>query len=156
MNEKKPIPQVIAELQAMDVAALVVRYEELHGRPPRVKNRTWLWRRCAWKEQERRFGGLSTTAKARLEELIAELDLPIGEQQVVRGPAPSPKSGDIPVGTTLVRDWHGRQVRTTRVEGGWEHEGAVHRSLSAVAKAVTGAHWNGRRFFGLTKRGAAR
>ena len=62
------------------------------------------------------------------------------------------KPGDQPVGTTLTRVWRGNEIRTTRVEGGWEYDGVMYRSLSAVAKAVTNSHWNGRLFFGVTKR----
>jgi len=58
------------------------------------------------------------------------------------------------VGTVFTRTWKGGEVRTVAVEGGYEYEGAVYRSLSAVAKAVTGSHWNGRLFFGLTARKA--
>lgn len=57
-------------------------------------------------------------------------------------------------GTVFTRTWKGREVRTVAVDGGYEYEGAVYRSLSAVAKAVTGSHWNGRLFFGLTERKA--
>ena len=52
----------------------------------------------------------------------------------------------------FTRTWKGREVQTVAVDGGYEYEGAVYRSLSAVAKAVTGSHWNGRLFFGLTER----
>ena len=123
------------------------------GKPPRVKHREHLWRRIAWKVQEQRFGGLSTVAKKRLDELIADLDLPLGGERTVRAKVNGrTKPGEPPIGTTLVREWRGTEVRATRVEGGWEHGGVVHRSLSAVAKAVTGSHWNGRLFFGVTKR----
>ncbi len=103
---------------------------------------------------EIRLGGLSETAKKRLEELIAELDLPLPEEQrTVSGALKKArKPGDPPVGTTLVRQWHGQEVRVQVLEGGFEHDGVVHRSLSALAKAITGAHWNGRLFFGLTQR----
>ncbi len=62
------------------------------------------------------------------------------------------RPGDPPLGTTLTRVWKGHEVRATAVEGGWEHDDVVYRSLSAVAKAVTGSHWNGRLFFGLKSR----
>ena len=55
-------------------------------------------------------------------------------------------------GTTLVRTWHGRQLQVRVLESGFEYDGAVYRSLSAIAKAVTGAHWNGRLFWGLVSR----
>ncbi len=139
----KSIPQVIQELRAMPAAELAARYEELFGRPPRTKNRQHLWRRCAWKEQERRLGGLSGAAKKRLDELASDLDLPLGARRGQGGPV---------VGATLVREWRGREVRVRVLESGFEHEGVTYRSLSAVAKAVTGAHWNGRLFFGLRTR----
>ncbi len=150
----KTIAQEIAELRGMDTPALVERYEELYGRPPRCRNREHLWKRCAWKLQEQRFGGLSGAAKRRLEELIAEIDLPIGEhQQTVTGALRSPtRAPQHQVGTVFTRTWKGREIRTVAIEGGYEYEGAVYRSLSAVAKAVTGSHWNGRLFFNLTTR----
>ena len=154
MSPRKSITQEIAELRAMGVPELAERYETVFGRPPRVKHRDWLWRRIAWKIQEQRFGGLSEVAKRRLDELIAELDLPLSKERAVRGRLARP--GDPPLGTTLTRVWKGREVRTTAVESGWEHDGVVHRSLSAVAKAVTGSHWNGRLFFGLKSRRRAR
>ena len=150
----KTIAQEIAELRGMTVPPLVKRYRRLWGREPKVKNRTWLWKRCAWKVQEQRLGGLSKVAKRRLEELIAEIDLPIGERQstvtgALRGRV---RAEDHKAGTVFARVWKGREVRTVAVEGGYEWDGVVYRSLSAVAKAVTSSHWNGRLFFGLTNR----
>ena len=150
------ITDEIAELRAMPVPDLVERYEDVFGKPPRVKHRDWLWRRVAWKIQEQRLGGLSTLAKKRLDELIAELDLPLG-QRTVSSKVARQRSGEPSVGTTLVREWRGTEVIATRVEDGWEHDAVVYRSLSAIAKAVTGSHWNGKLFFGLTTRkGAAK
>ena len=147
----KPMDQEIAELRAMRVPELVERYAAVFGKPPRCKQPTWLWRKIAWKIQEQRYGGLSATAKARLEELIAEIDLPLGN-----GSLPARKQikriGSTVPGTTVTRVWKGREIRATAVEGGFEFEGAVYRSLSAIAKAVTKSHWNGRYFFGLTRR----
>lgn len=59
---------------------------------------------------------------------------------------PTRKPGPAP-GTTITREWHGRRIEVRAVEGGFQWDGAVYKSLSAVAKAVTGAHWNGRLFF---------
>ncbi len=58
---QKPISEEIAELRAMKVPDLVVHYEAVYGKPPRVRHRDWLWRRIAWKIQEQRFGGGSAT-----------------------------------------------------------------------------------------------
>ncbi len=145
----------IAEIRGLQVPELVNRYETAFGKPPRSKHREWLWRQVAWKIQERRFGGLSVVAKKRLDELIAELDLPLSPEREVRGRITSSGRSIEPVrGTTLTRIWKGREIQVTAVEGGWDLNGVVHRSLSAAAKALTGSHWNGRLFFGLTKRRA--
>ena len=149
----KPIPEEIAELRAMKVPELVDRYEAVFGKPARTKHREWLWRRVAWKIQEQRFGGLSEVAKRRLDELIAELDLHLAEGRTVGGGVRGRRRrGDPVVGTTLVREWRGQEIHATRTEEGWEHDGVVHRSLSAVAKAVTGSHVSGPAWFGLVPR----
>ena len=153
--KQKLITEEIQELRAMAVPELVDRFEAVHGKLPRTKNRTWLWRKLAWEVQSRRYGGLSQVAKRRLDELIAELDVPLNGVRTVREMMPSRNSGPV-AGTTLTRTWRGQEIQATRVESGWECEGIVHGSLSAVARAVTGAHWNGKLFFGLTKRKAAR
>ncbi len=153
---KKSIAMEINELRAMSVPALVERYEAAYGKPPRVKHRDWLWRRVAWRVQEKRFGGLSGAAKCRLDELIAELDLPLKGRTVRAGVGRHRRPNDPPIGTTLSRTWKGTEIRATAAEGGWEYEGVVYRSLSAVAREVTGAHWNGRLFFNLTKRKGAK
>lgn len=144
----KSVADEIAELRAMDVASLVERYEALFGREPRTKNRDHLWRRCAWKLQERRFGGLSTVAKRRLEELAGEVELPIETpvREIVR------KNGDVAVGTVLTREWRGQRVEVRVLGEGFEWNGVVYRSLSAVACAVTNQHWSGALFFGLRQR----
>ncbi len=148
------IAKEIMELRELKVPELLRRYEEVFGKSPRIKRREWLWRRIAWKIQENRFGGLSVVAKHRLEELISEIDLPLAEsQRSVSGAFRKPrKPGEPPIGTTLLRQWHGRQIEVRVVDEGYELDGVVFRSLSALAEAVTGAHWSGRLFFGLTKR----
>jgi hypothetical protein len=150
---QRPVAEEIAELRSLTVPELVVRYEAVFGQPPRVKHRDWLWRRIAWKIQEQRFGGLSQVARRRLDELILELDLPLLSERTVREKAGRPpRKGDPPVGTTISRVWNGREIVVTAVDGGWEHDAVVYRSLSAAAQAVTGSHWNGRLFFGLIKK----
>lgn len=152
MAASKSIADEIAELRRLPVTDLVIRYEEVFGKPPRVKHRQHLWRKIAWKVQEQRLGGLSGAARKKLDELIAALDVPELTPRTTRARAPTPTTGEPPIGTTLVREWHGKEVLVTRTDTGWECDGVVHRSLTAVAKAVTGSHWNGKLFFGLTTR----
>ena len=153
-SKQESIAVEIQELRVMPVSDLVDRYETVFDKPPRVKHKDWLWRRIAWKIQEQRFGGLSEVAKKRLDELIAELDLPLTGERTVRGMV-SGNGTPVP-GTTLTRTWKGREIQTTRTEQGWEQDGVVYRSLSAVVKAVTGSHASGPAWFGLKKRKAAR
>ncbi len=152
------ITEQVERLQHLSVVELLVEYRQLYGKEPRSKNREFLWKRCAWKQQEREFGGLSDVARRRLEELIAEIKLPIDDRQrTVTGKLTgTSQSNHHAVGVTFTRTWRGREVRATAVENGFEVDGVVHRSLSAAAAAITGSHLSGKAFFGLTKRKAAR
>ena len=153
----KSIVREIAELRDMTTEALTARYVELHGKQPHIRHREWLWKRIAWKIQERRHGGLSAVAQRRLEELIAGLDLPTDEQtRAVTGKMKPADKKDPAVGQTLVRHWRGRDIEVKVLADGVEYEGERFRSLSAVARHVTGSKWNGKLFFGVTKRKAAR
>ena len=147
----KSIAAEINELRQMTIAELIPRYCELFGRKPRVKRREHLWRRCAWKLQERRLGGLSRAARRRLDDLTAEIHLPLGdEEKPVSGRLRRPS--DPPCGTVLTRIYKGHEIRVEALENGYEWNGVVYRSLSATARAITGSRWNGRLFLGLTAR----
>lgn len=140
----KPIADELAELRALDATALAQRYVELFERPPRCKHREWLFRRCAHRVQENRFGGLSATAKARLEQLVAQIEIPTAP--------PTNENGDgLTVGSELVREWRGRELRLAVTDTGYAFEGTTYGSLSAAARAVTGARWNGRVFWGVKR-----
>src|SRR5688572_29820921 len=106
----RPVAEEIAELRRLPVADLVTRYEEAFGKPPRVKHREHLWRKIAWRIQEQRFSGLSGAARKRLDELIAGLDVPALTPRTTRVKAPTPTTGEPPIGTTLMRPWNGREV----------------------------------------------
>ncbi len=147
------IAQRIRELQDMTTAQLAEHYEDVFGRPPRVRNKAFLRRRVAWKIQELKFGGLSEPAKARLDQLISQIDLPLGDPGPARPRRATRNGANAPlIGTTLVRRWHDQDLRVEVRANGFEWDGALYKSLSAVARAVTGANWNGKLFFGLTTR----
>jgi hypothetical protein len=148
----KPIAEEIAELRAMKVPELVERYTAVFGRAPRVKHREFLWKRIAWKIQELRFGGLSEVARRRLDQLIAELDLPLDEEmRTVTGKLTGCARPALAVGTSIERDWRGQHISVRVIEGGFEWNGVAYKSLTAVATAITGTHWNGNHFFRLGK-----
>ncbi|MCK6446187.1 MAG: DUF2924 domain-containing protein [Planctomycetes bacterium] len=153
--DRRPIADEIAELRALSAAALADRYEQVYGKPPRIKHKEYLWKRIAWKIQEQRFGGLSGAAQKRLEELIAEIDIPLGEQtrSVVGKLRPSTRAASgLAIGTTLVREWNGERIEVLVAADGFEFRGERYSSLSAIARKVSGTHWNGPLFFKLRKR----
>jgi hypothetical protein len=153
-NQMTDIKDEIARLRAMSLDDLAGRYASEFGRTPKIRHREYLWKRIAWKIQERRFGGLSTVAQSKLENLIAEIELPPAEDtRQVTGKLRGPHKPGMPsTGTILIKDWNGQRIHVEVLEKGFAYNGNTYRSLSAVAKAVTGTHWNGRLFFGLTKR----
>ncbi len=149
----RTIREQIEDLREMKVFQLVERYREVWGKEPRCKNKTHLWRRIAWKIQEQKLGGLSKVAKRRLDELIAEIELPANNTRTASGVLRKPRRPDDPApGTVLVRKWRGQEIRVLVRDDGYECNGELFRSLTAVARAITGSRWNGRLYFGLTKR----
>jgi len=148
------ITKEISELRAMTAHELADRYEELFGKAPRVKHKEWLWKRIAWKLQEQRFGGLPGAARRHLNTLMNEIELPIkGKSGADTGKPRASCAPDMPaIGTTLIRKWHGHEYRVKVTADGFEYDGVVYRSLSAVAYAITGTRWNGKLYFGLKKR----
>jgi hypothetical protein len=138
----KPIADELANLRALDAHALAERYQERFGRPPRSRHREWLFRKLAYRLQEERFGGLSATAKARLAELVAGIELPTA-------PPTNANDDGLTVGTVITREWRAQTLRLAITDEGYEYGGKVYRSLSGAAKAATGSHWNGRAFWGV-------
>src|SRR5262245_609672 len=152
---------VIAEinrLRSMTVGELRERWLELYGEPSRSRNRDYLWRRLAWRIQELQYGGLSDRAKARIEELAPD-GFVRARTPSHAVPPPTPRNvlhitdprRPTP-GTVLTRQWHGQEVRVLVVDDGFEWDGRRYRSLSEVARAITGQRWSGPLFFGLRKR----
>jgi hypothetical protein len=170
MGEPSIAAQVVA-LTHLDVAQLRVRWKELTGEETTQRNRAYLLKRCAWEMQRQHFGWeLSDEAKARLHELQEEFRT-TPPTQWFRGakhnkaPAPSTPKKPRPVrdakapkpGTVLAREYRGTKVVVTvRGDREFEWRGQIYKSLSAVAKAITGSHCSGVAFFGLTKKEAAR
>lgn len=96
----------------------------------------------AYRLQEQKLGGVGRSTKSLLRELATHPKE--GER---KGPPPR----KLTIGTRLVRDWHGVGHTVTVLENGFAYDGKEWRSLTAIAKAITGSHWNGPRFFGLSE-----
>jgi len=155
------VTKEVVALRRMTVPDLRRRYAEAFGEETRCRHKEYLWRRIIWRLQALQEGDLSERARRRAEELANDADLRVRAPRKTAVAAPSaerttvgrvnvPLDDRLPVpGTVLVRQHRGKQVRVTVLDHGFEYEGLVYRSLSAVARAVTGCHWNGYHFFGL-------
>lgn len=156
MTNPNDISTQIRALQSKPPAALAVRFTELFGKPPRVRNASWLRRQIAWRLQADAFGGLPERARQRLEHLAAAIDLPIVAAAAPTKPkrelTPSDQPGMPAIGTVLTREYRGKTLQVEVRADGVEWDGKVFSSLSAAAKAITGSTWNGKLFFGLTER----
>ena len=133
----------LAALQTLPTADLKRQWRELFGTEPPPFNRPYLQSRLAYRIQELAFGGLRPQTRARLEALGEQLD---GGNVVLR----RVRADSRPLaGTRLVREHAGVEHVITVLVDGFEWEGRPYRSLSAIARAITGTRWNGWAFFGL-------
>ena len=138
----------LATLQTMTLEQLREKWLDLYGNePPRYKKQ-FLIKRLAYRIQELFYGGLSETAKTRLRQIAQDDPVATVERKV----SEERKSNEnILSGTRFVRVWNDHRYEVTAREKGFEYDGRVFRSLSAVAREITGTRWNGKVFFGLKK-----
>ena len=138
----------MALLQSMTLEQLREKWLDLYGEKPPQYKKQFLIKRLAFRIQELFYGGLSDQAKDHLR-LVAKDD-PVAT--VTRCIPEERKSSEaILPGTRLVRIWNDRRYEVTVQVDGYEYEGRTFRSLSAVAREITGTRWNGKVFFGLKK-----
>jgi hypothetical protein len=140
----------LAALKTAPAAELQAQWRELFDKEAPPHNRTFLQTRLAYQIQAAAYGGLKPETQRRLEALGEQLD---GGNPVLR----RIRVDDKPVtGTKLVRHYQGVDHTVTVKADGYEWEGRPYKSLSAIARAITGTRWNGWTFFGLQgRRGAA-
>jgi len=136
----------VTALGRMPLGQLRDTWKVLFGRDAPASYRPeQLVRRLAWRIQEVHYGGLSQAARENLRRIAAEDDLACGRRR-----APKRRAGGMAPGTRLVRSWNGADhVITATADAGFEYAGKRFRTLTAVAKAITGQHLSGPRFFGL-------
>ena len=157
------LEQQLAALQQQSTGELRRKYFDLSGDATNTRNRTWLIRRIAWLIQAQETGGLSERARERADELACDADLRVNAPALAQGAkvqielptaATIPQEFDprLPIpGSLLYREYKGRVYQVLVQQQGFEMEGVVYKSLSAVAKQITGSHCNGFHFFRLTK-----
>ncbi|HZT79109.1 MAG TPA: DUF2924 domain-containing protein [Gemmataceae bacterium] len=153
----------IAALGRMTVTELRTRYAEVFGEATPAHNKAWLAKRIAWRLQALAEGDLTERARRRAAELANDADLRLGPPRTpAAAPAAAPHGSPAPCtlllrpdsrlpppGTVLARPYKGQTVQVRVLPEGFEHDGRVYRSLSAVARAITGSHCNGYLFFRL-------
>lgn len=132
MKKADRIAAEVRALEALDLRGLRDEWRRRYGDPPKMRSRELLARLLAWRIQVDAFGGLDA-ATVRL--LKSD-----------RLPRPKPQ---LTAGTRLRREWQGRSHEVDVLEKGFRYEGVDYRSLSEVARTITGTRWNGLRFFGL-------
>jgi hypothetical protein len=153
------VAKQVDALRDMTVAELRERYAEVFGEESRSSHKDFLRKRITWRLQANDEGGLSDRALRRAKELANDADLRLlapAARTVIRPFRPSHDRRLPMPGTVLQREYHGQTVTVTVLDSGFEYAGQVYRSLTAVAKAVTGSHWNGYLFFGIAANVGAR
>jgi Protein of unknown function (DUF2924) len=129
-------------LERLSRAELRILWErEFAEKPPASLGRDILALGIAYVRQERRYGGLAKPVAKELDRLLARV---LRDTDAQAPAIPLPR-----VGTILVREWRGVTHHVTVVEDGFLWNGKTHRSLSSIARAITGTKWNGPRFFGM-------
>ena len=124
----------VRALSTLDLHELRREWALRYGRPPRMRSRELLSHLLAWKIQADAYGGLDGKSV-----------------RLLAATPPKPKGDALPPGTRLTREWRGRRYDVEVVVGGFQHDGQVYGSLSAVARKIAGTRWNGPRFFGLRR-----
>jgi hypothetical protein len=146
MTNHNPIPARLAALKSTPTKELKDQWRELFDSEPPPFNRRYLESRLAYRIQELAYGGLKPETIRRLERLGEELDGGDRKKSRIR-------ADFHPIaGTRLLREWQGVEHVVTVTVDGFEWQGRPYKSLSAIARAITGTRWNGWVFFGLKSR----
>ncbi|MBC8050185.1 MAG: DUF2924 domain-containing protein [Chitinophagales bacterium] len=134
----------IAALGAMTYADLRSEWRRLYrSDAPKKLSRDLLELGVAWKLQEQALGGLSAAMKRQLEDLARTL--------AVKSDTAKTRTVTLKPGARLIREWGGETHEVAVVADGFVWQDKTWRSLSVIAREITGAHWSGPRFFGLSK-----
>ena len=160
------LAEQIDALHRQTTSELVERYAEVHGYPCRTRHREYLIRKIAWRLQANAEGDLSERARRRAEELADDAEVRVMAPKTMICPPQAGPGATVtrrlgnsglddpripPAGSAIVRQYKGRIIRVVVLPDGegFEWDGDRYRTLTAVAKQVTGSHVNGFRFFRL-------
>jgi hypothetical protein len=145
---RSAIEEELATLDGLSLQALRARHQEITGTPlPKFMRRGLMVLAVSHAVQEEAFGGLERRSQKQLDELVAGI-VPDGEKP------PAPRNRKIRSGTRLLREWQGRVHEVLATGDGFTWNGERYRSLSVIAREITGTRWNGWVFFGVKKKKA--
>ena len=145
-GEPDAVSTRLRALEQMDYTALRCEWRRLYrAHPPKRVARNLLMLGVAWKIQEQAYGGLRAATKRRLADLAKTLKR---DGDVTRN-----RVAHLKPGARLIREWRGETHTVIVLEDGFEWKGKQWRSLSMIAREITGGHWSGPRFFGLNGKG---
>ena len=155
------IGKEITELKKMTVMDLRRKYSEVFGESTKSRHKEFLIRRIIWRLQANQEGGLSDRARRRARELAAASDVRLTAPRKKASPGAAKvaaiqiaQDDRLPMpGAVITRQYKGETVEVRILPRGFEYEGEIYRSLSAVARKVTSTHWNGYHFFRLGQKG---
>jgi hypothetical protein len=146
MTTQDPILARLAALKSMSVNDLKAEWQALFNAPAPNNSRTFLESRLAYRIQELTYGGPNKQTRRLLDLLADEVEGTLTRKAQIADPR------NPVVGTKLIREWDGTAHTVTVLKEGFEWGDQRYKSLSAVARAITGTRWNGYRFFGLRER----
>jgi hypothetical protein len=140
--DREALASEIAGLSKLGIDELRERWKATYGKAPsRDIGRSFLTRAIAYRLQERAYGGLKPSTRRLLVRVA---------QEIAVGSSPKkPQNRKAQSGTVLIREWQGNAHRVTMLDDGVSFNGKHYRSLSEVAREITGSRWSGPRFFGL-------
>jgi hypothetical protein len=146
MTTHEPILARLAALKAMSVNELKTEWQALFDAPAPNNSRTFLESRLAYRIQELIYGGPDKQTRRLLDLLADEVEGTLTRKAQIADPR------NPVVGTKLLREWEGIEHTVTVLKDGFDWQGRKFKSLSAVAREISGTRWNGYRFFGLRER----
>ncbi|MFA7294531.1 MAG: DUF2924 domain-containing protein, partial [Candidatus Omnitrophota bacterium] len=145
----------IMELKEKTLSELETKYEDLFpSQKVPSNNKVFLWRKIAYRLQELESGGISVETQSKIKELIQKYDpinnlllRPNNIRPLTNGVAQL-KDRRLPIpGSIITKNYKGKKIEVKVLENGFEYNGNIYKSLSNVACAITGQHWNGYMFF---------
>ena len=142
----------LAELESLNTAALRAEWRRLLRSQSPSLSRDLLTRAIGHRYQELEHGGLSKAVARKLRSIADTVTEAASTENAASASewrrSPSPRTALLP-GARLIREWHGRTHIVTVADAGFDYAGNSYRSLTEIAKTITGTHWSGPRFFGL-------